>query len=486
MFRILIVDDEHIILNGCSFMIKETLALPFPVEVLTANNVPQAITVLENRIPELILTDIRMPVMDGFSLIEYIRGHEIDSDIVILTSHADFEYARRALRFGVNDFILKPIDEASLKKTILDCRQKKAREEEEQENAYYMKLLTMFLYDISAADLLLTDEILNRLFPFTYFSLLVASVEEPPSVSLDHTEALLGQYYNKCHCYFLHERKQIICLCNHDTFFVKPADLKDKLFQTLGVPFILGTSISSSSIHKLHHLYTNACQRIFYHKAFGSNENLTGAACFSYQDCLQVFNETDEDKMKRALLHYIDRINLVDDPSPSYLEQVYTSFFQNIILYLEHMGIDENADDIAALPRGLTTREALISGISSRICQIRQKIKTDYSEENNEALINQLLDFIKSHYEKDISLDDLSEAVGLHPNYVCSFFKKATGQSYLTCLHKERIFAAKKMLKETNSSIETIARRVGYNSSTQFARIFRKYEEISPSEYRSQ
>lgn len=110
MFRILIVDDEHIILNGCSFMIKETLELPFPVEVLTANNVPQAISILEEQVPELILTDIRMPVMDGFSLIEYIRRNEIDSDIVILTSHADFEYARKALRYGVNDFILKPID----------------------------------------------------------------------------------------------------------------------------------------------------------------------------------------------------------------------------------------------------------------------------------------------------------------------------------------------------------------------------------------
>lgn len=190
MFRILIVDDEHIILNGCSFMIKETLELPFPVEVLTANNVPQAISILEEQVPELILTDIRMPVMDGFSLIEYIRRNEIDSDIVILTSHADFEYARKALRYGVNDFILKPIDEASLKKTILDCHQKKAKEAEEQKNSYYMKILTMFLYDISAADLLLTDEILNDLFPFTYFSMIVAAMEEPPS-NLDNTEALL-------------------------------------------------------------------------------------------------------------------------------------------------------------------------------------------------------------------------------------------------------------------------------------------------------
>ena len=74
MFQILIVDDERIILNGCSFMIKELLDLSFPVEVSLANNVPEAMSFLEKNTPDLILTDIRMPVMDGFELIEYIRS----------------------------------------------------------------------------------------------------------------------------------------------------------------------------------------------------------------------------------------------------------------------------------------------------------------------------------------------------------------------------------------------------------------------------
>ena len=70
MFRILIVDDERIILNGCSLMIRELLDLPFPVDILTASDVPAAIKLLEESTPDLLLTDIRMPVMDGFVLID--------------------------------------------------------------------------------------------------------------------------------------------------------------------------------------------------------------------------------------------------------------------------------------------------------------------------------------------------------------------------------------------------------------------------------
>ena len=82
-------------------------------------------------------------------------------------------------------------------------------------------------------------------------------------------------------------------------------------------------------------------------------------------------------------------------------------------------------------------------------------------------------------------LDDLAACVGLHPNYVCSIFKKHAGQSYLTYLHKERINAAKKLLLDTDYTMEQIAAEVGYSSPSQLARVFRKYESISPSDFRN-
>ena len=108
MFRILIVDDERIVLNGVRMMIEEDLALSFPTDIATASNGPQALDLLKNFTPDLILTDIRMPVMDGFTLVGHIREQFPDMGIAILTSHADFDYAVQAIRYQVTDFILKP------------------------------------------------------------------------------------------------------------------------------------------------------------------------------------------------------------------------------------------------------------------------------------------------------------------------------------------------------------------------------------------
>lgn len=487
MFQILIVDDEHILLNGCSFMIQNTLCLPFSVSIKTALNVPEAISILEEETPDLILTDIRMPIMDGFSLIQYIRKKDIPSAVVILTSHADFEYARTALRYNVTDFLLKPIDENALKDILMKVYEMQAQKRQEENRAYYLKLLQMLLYEVSASDLLLSDDILSSLFPHTYFTVLVVEPEALPDRT-ENCEALLLQYYQRCHCYSLKERGQLVFICNHDAFFVKPANLPEKFYQAIGSTLLLGTSISSNSIHNLHSLYSNACQRIFYQKMFGNNTDLTATACFSYQDCIRIFFETEGEKLREELLRYIRRLQLVDQPSAAYLSQVYTNFFLNISLYLENMGASKQDSDLKepSLPPQISTFEELADYMQSRILQIKERLKESFPEKSNDLLAQQLLAFIKSHYQEDISLDDLAEAVGFHPNYICTFFKKAIGQSYLSCLHQERIAVAKELLSRTSQTVEEISHHVGYNSSTQFARIFRKYEGVSPSDYRNQ
>ena len=87
----MIIDDERIILNGLHMMIEDDLELPFSTDIVTASNVPKAIEFLNYFTPDLILTDIRMPVMDGFELIRHVREELPAVNIVILTSHADFE-----------------------------------------------------------------------------------------------------------------------------------------------------------------------------------------------------------------------------------------------------------------------------------------------------------------------------------------------------------------------------------------------------------
>ena len=139
----MIIDDERIILNGLHMMIEDDLELPFSTDIVTASNVPKAIEFLNYFTPDLILTDIRMPVMDGFELIRHVREELPAVNIVILTSHADFEYAQKAIRFQVTDFILKPVSAEILKKTLEEAY---SRKQEKEQSALRLALLELREY----------------------------------------------------------------------------------------------------------------------------------------------------------------------------------------------------------------------------------------------------------------------------------------------------------------------------------------------------
>ena len=488
MFRILIVDDERIVLNGVRMMIEEDLALSCPTDIATASNGPQALDLLKNFTPDLILTDIRMPVMDGFTLVGHIREQFPDMGIAILTSHADFDYAVQAIRYQVTDFILKPIDENQLKETIEKAHKKKEQAREAHLRSSILELRNMMLYDLSPSELISSPEQIRQLFPYTYFTVIVAASPELTEKKLfeETLQEIFSRYYDVCHCFLIPDKKQIAAICNHEHFSVKAAGLKRELADHADFHGLCtGISISSNTYKTLHSLYTNAVQRIFYKKSFGENPDITGFSLVTYHDCIQIFNEKDPVKVLNLLQEYIRNTCSVSSKNLS-PESVFCSFFHNICLYLESVEISlpdsrkpifSGKDDFSVLP------EEIFENLSAIKQELQQT--SEYQNSGNDTQIQQLLDYIRKNYQNDISLDNLADAVKMHPNYVCTLFKKHIGQSYLFCLHQERLRAAKQLLIDTDFTIEEIARQVGYNSASQLARVFRKYESTSPSDFRS-
>lgn len=487
MFRILIVDDERIVLNGIRMMIEEDMELPFPMDIVTASNVPQAIELLDSFNPDLILTDIRMPVMDGFDLIRRVREMRLSMNIVILTSHADFGYAQQAIRFNVMDFILKPIDQQILKNTIERVYQQKMEKEQARLHSAMLEMRNMMLYDLSAQELISDTELIRQLFPHTYFTVIVLTLSRMDDAYSEILKKILLQYYNCCYCFLLQERSQLIAICNHEQFHIQPTNLKQEFINAAHCEnFWTGISISSSSYKALHNLYTNAVQRIFYTRHFGESSILSEISLFTYQDCVRIFQENEENATLKLVQEYLIKISVAFD-SANALEMIYRSFVHNILLYLENNRIHVSNDQIS-MNCHVAGEQELISEIMTQLGRIKRSIQKNYDNHDNygnDTLTKNLLSYIQQHYQEDVSLDDLAAHVGFHPNYVCTVFKKNIGQSYLTCLHKERLLAAKKLLQETDYTMEQIANEVGYNSASQLARVFRKYEGVSPSAFRN-
>lgn len=128
MYYVQIIDDEPIIRNGiCKMM--DWNALGFEISAL-AQNGKQALEQLEIEKVDVIITDIEMPIMDGLSFIKEVRNLESEDrkkhqkEIIVLTAYDEFEYAKTAIRYGVSEYILKPIDEVEMTKILGDMKRK--------------------------------------------------------------------------------------------------------------------------------------------------------------------------------------------------------------------------------------------------------------------------------------------------------------------------------------------------------------------------
>ncbi|MFF2449099.1 response regulator [Neobacillus sp. NPDC058068] len=115
MKEILVVEDEAIIRQGLKVLLEQVMG---GFQVLEAKSGEEGVSIVHQRIPHLIITDIRMGGMDGLTFISKVRQISKDVPIIILSGHSDFEYARTAMRYGITDYFLKPINRIELSEAI--------------------------------------------------------------------------------------------------------------------------------------------------------------------------------------------------------------------------------------------------------------------------------------------------------------------------------------------------------------------------------
>jgi len=485
MLRILIVDDEKTILYGICRMINKDYERDFQVDIVMANNVMQAIEALDVSVPDLILTDIKMPVRDGFDLIRHVRENDISTTIVVLTGYAEFEYAQQAIQLGVMDYITKPIDQNHVRNIIRKVHKMKETKEQREFALVMNNLKNIMLYNVSDDDLFGNSDLIREVFPHTYFTVVVLALPQVQNTYQKVFEQVLLHYYSCCGTFYCKNGNQLVGVCNSEKIIVKSEKIVQELINTIKEEVYVGISVSSSDCDCLHNLYINALQRIWVTQNNDENYLLTEIALFSYQECINIYQEKDEDIRRYMVRKYLVRLKKMFGLKNE-MELVYRSFFQNILMYLHHNNISISYRGFEINSQILDWDE-LANRIINQLEQLKSEIKEEieYGGHENDVLINGMVSYIQQNYQKDISLEDLAEDVGIHPNYACLLFRKRVGQSYLSFLHKERITVAKQLMKKTDNSMERIAMEVGYNSASQFSRVFRKYEGITPSTYRS-
>lgn len=119
MFRVLLVDDEELVRVSIAYSLS--CAVPNAQVVGEASTGLEGLELLRSLRPDIVITDIRMPKMDGLEMLRAAREEKLDVQVIVLSGYADFEYARKAIKYGVTEYLLKPVDETSLGESIQAC-----------------------------------------------------------------------------------------------------------------------------------------------------------------------------------------------------------------------------------------------------------------------------------------------------------------------------------------------------------------------------
>lgn len=532
MYKVLLVDDEYYILQRLKTCISwENYGFQiFDI----AQNAADALALLSEKIYDLAVIDISMPKKDGLTLISEIKQNNISVKIIILSGYANFEYAQRAIRYGVTEYLLKPINEEDLISSLHKISQILYTEQEiRQRNSdqfrtnyllnnikkenFFKKIFTnypLLASDISSLSTSLSDYGLEE---GTTAHIIVFDLQSKYFRNMPLTDIQLYQYAvgNVLHeildNYFditdasdIFNHGVFVCCISqkHSTDFletIKQAaqNIKDSLHLDISI----GCSSSFSvSLKELNFEYYHALTTYVLC-------NLRSISCLIYDtskdisytpDIARLLSKIDAHFLSgksNSLLSSIDQLfECIEEQNYSFL-----SLDQILFKLITVCCTDINKRTPTALSESeelsflLGYKELLFSGYN--LDYIRERIKQLFLSllsvqtipaGTKNTLIADAVTFIQTHYSRsDINLALISKNLLISPSYLSTVFKKETGISISQYITKLRMEKSKEFLNNDQLTLTEVAERVGYRDSFYFSKVFKRYFGISPSAYRN-
>ena len=498
MYKVIIVDDEVLVRVG----LKTTIdweANGFTI-VAEASDGEQGYEQYKKLSPDVIITDIRMRKKDGLWLVEKIKKENPHIKILVLTCYDDFDYARKALKFGVDEYILKSeVEDEELiavmqsikKKLDADSGTKKIQDNDVTNRNDIKRSI---FNDAVKSNFILDSKLIERFntieFPTedTKFAFIGISINEDKKLRADESSlkqinhAVLNIIFDLLtersinYIYTYQSEKNIFCLSSQQ---LSENDVK-KMFTSAGNSvkqyFDRSLSVVFTEVFNeindaapIYNKFIEKKQIMFYksNKAFfiASIEDI------SFNELIQeVENLFEENKFNPSIVK-IFYSNLVGDIFNS-----YGSFFENnseVRKYEYYHYQIENADYLQNIV------QMLLEFIEKAINEIR-----NMRYNNPKAVINQAINFIQHHYDEKISLEDVAQKLNLSKHYLCSAFKKVTGENMSLYINKLRIEKAKSLLLESDNRIQEIFEEVGYSNQQYFSKVFKKVTGVTVTEYK--
>lgn len=524
MLKVIIADDEERICRLIQIL-GPWKALDLEVCAIAFNGI-EALDLIQEKKPDILITDIRMPGCDGLELIARARALQPDLQIIVISGYAHFEYARTSIQYGVSDYLLKPINQEELEKALTkcaaQCRAKAQSDQEQHQLLTSRKSLTRLrsnlirdLVDMQLHEL--TPEILEERYHFTagaddkVQALILRMFPEESTLNSAEMTALQERLLDIL-------REGLSGQCRDFVLSVRDGTI----YGIMSFPGSQYQQLKKAvrSCRRQLDLQRDLLGTMQLCMAVGTVEDVPGMACSLQHG-------------QTALLEYLTEgtgriLEQIPEPSRLPAQAILDRYTKNIGCAVEVLSLDAAEKAVKKLHEdalsvkdvrgrelmnlihaaaGIFTaavlendRDSLLQDFyrsCDRCCTAEQLFRL--LKELQEKLLRQLIEqrdteesrpicmakqYIQDHYADAITLNEVAESIGFSGSYFSTFFKKETGSGFNQYLTQVRMSAARELLRTTEEPVAEICRMVGYHDLKHFNRTFHRDSGMTPGEYR--
>lgn len=490
MYQVVVVDDEPVALSHICAIIEKKC--PEYQVIATAENGKDGLEKVGQMHPDLVISDVKMPVMDGIEMVTLIKEKYPSVFAIIVSGYSDFEYAKGALKSGVVDYILKPVIPSEMKKTLDNIVQKLKKHQYQQRNAIVHMLCNgaecsseeiahYFPYKRYHCAIIRRNGLPRRfstngnmeIFSDINELFTVYGRDEMESLYIIPGDMLLGEkfeeYLLKLSGRFKIDKEYITIVYKKRSFPVKELQEHVKcLYRSLDTVSVVGLNqminIDADDMGKMLPMDYDSIQ-IF----LDSLEHLLKEQQYERlkKELRRLYYRWIEEKRPQVWMEYASRQIL-------YLVRKYR---ENTLSLLECEYMIEDAFFYATTAEELA--DSLLDVMFKDIKNTEANAKIDSPD-----FFHMLENYIQNHLTENLSLQSLCRNFGVSQTYMGKLFRKYTDQSFNRYLTAVRMEKAIKLMKENpDIFIKDVAAMVGYSDQFYFSRIFRSYMGVCPSDY---
>ena len=527
MYKIMLADDEGIVIDSLKFILEKEFGKDCMIEYAKTGR--SVIELAENFRPDIAIMDIQMPGINGIDAMREIRLNNKDVIFIVMSAYDKFDYATEAIKLGVLDYITKPMEKNRILSVVKRAMEIIDRERAKRSNDLMVMeklemvipmlesglIYSIFLQDKFSEEALNYKTILGIKEEYGYMMSVVCGDSDGESnlTNAVGTGVRLQNHYAELRAYLkdfcggivgnvMSNKVAVLVPCESpDMEYAKRNELIEKtrefagmLQRKLGVDFKIGIG-GVKEFSKMNESYDEALVAL-----------VNGSGRVAHADDLDIrcgYEENYPVNIENKLFETVEKgdyagagnyagqfFSWMEDNFPDSLMDIRLKILEFVLyaerlLYVKGGNTYEFKSRTDYLPSVLNTDdlEDLRKGFIDKIIEITQKVENNKTDKS-ESLIEKAEAFINRNYMKDLSLEDISRYCNISSYYFSKLFKQETGENYVEYLNKVRIGNAKKMLSESDVSIKEICYSVGFSDPNYFSRAFKKYEGVTPSEFK--